>query len=492
MSIEWTGSGPELLLRVDRNRPEPLREQLESALRESIRAGRLAAGERLPSSRALARDLGVSRGLVTECYAQLQAEGYLVTRGGSATRVAAAARPPVDAPSPPATLAGPTALVGPVALAGPTALAETVGPVGIDFRPGVPDLSSFPRERWSRALRRACRDVPSDLLGYGDPYGDPMLRDVLAAYLRRVRGAAADAAHTVVCAGYAQGLQLVLRALAGEGVRVVAVEDPGDPDHRAAAAMAGLDIVAVPVDEHGVDTGALAATGARAVLLTPAHQSPTGVVLAPGRRQALIAWAVARDATIVEDDYDAEFRYDREPVGALQGLAPDRVALLGSVSKSLAPALRLGWILCPPRLSADVARQKRLADRGSPVLDQFALADLLRSGHYDRHLRHMRTRYAARRAALVDALGRYAPEVEVRGLAAGFHAVAQLPPGTDERAVVEAARRRSVALYGIGGYLLDPPERRTSPARLVLGFGNLTPDAISDGIAAVADLLRGG
>ncbi len=474
MSIEWTGSGPELLLRVDRNRPEPLREQLEGALRESVRAGRLAAGERLPSSRALARDLGVSRGLVTECYAQLQAEGYLVTRGGSATRVAAAARPPVDAPSPPSAFAGPAA------------------PVGIDFRPGVPDLSSFPRERWSRALRRACRDVPSDLLGYGDPYGDPMLRDVLAAYLRRVRGAAADAAHTVVCAGYAQGLQLVLRALAGEGVRVVAVEDPGDPDHRVAAAAAGLDVVAVPVDEHGVDTGALAATGARAVLLTPAHQSPTGVVLAPGRRQALIAWAVARDATIVEDDYDAEFRYDREPVGALQGLAPDRVALLGSVSKSLAPALRLGWVLCPPRLSAGVARQKRLADRGSPVLDQFALADLLRSGQYDRHLRHMRTRYAARRAALVDALGRYAPEVEVRGLAAGFHAVAQLPPGTDERAVVEAARRRSVALYGISGYLLDPPERRASSARLVLGFGNLTPDAISDGIAAVADLLRGG
>ncbi|WP_436763069.1 PLP-dependent aminotransferase family protein [Streptosporangium sp. V21-05] len=489
MSIEWTGSGPELPLRVDRNRPEPLREQLESALRESIRAGRLAAGERLPSSRVLARDLGVSRGLVTECYAQLQAEGYLVTRGGSATRVAAAARPPVDAPSPPSMPAGPAVLPETPEIPGLPALA---GSVGIDFRPGVPDLSSFPRERWSRALRRACRDVPSDLLGYGDPYGDPVLRDVLAAYLRRVRGAAADAAHTVVCAGYAQGLQLVLRALAGEGVRVVAVEDPGDPDHRAAAATAGLDIIAVPVDEHGVDTGVLAATGARAVLLTPAHQSPTGVVLAPGRRQALIAWAVARDATIVEDDYDAEFRYDREPVGALQGLAPDRVALLGSVSKSLAPALRLGWILCPPRLSAEIARQKRLADRGSPVLDQFALADLVRSGHYDRHLRHMRTRYAARRAALVDALGRYAPEVEVRGLAAGFHAVARLPPGTDERAVVEAARRRSVALYGISGYLLDPPERRTSSARLVLGFGNLTPDSISDGIATVADLLRGG
>ncbi|MGJ6968274.1 PLP-dependent aminotransferase family protein [Streptosporangium sp. G11] len=485
MPIEWTGSGPELLLRVDRDRPEPLRAQLERALRESIRAGRLAVGERLPSSRALARDLGVSRGLVTECYAQLQAEGYLVTRGGSATRVAAAARPPAATPSRP-TSAGITGS------AAPTGTAGSAAPVRIDFRPGVPDLSSFPRERWSRALRRACRDAPGDLFGYGDPYGDPVLREVLAAYLRRVRGAAADAAHTVVCAGYAQGLQLVLRALAREGVRVVAVEDPGDPDHRAVAATLGLDIVAVPVDEHGIDTGALAATGARAVLLTPAHQSPTGVVLAPDRRQALIAWAVARDATIVEDDYDAEFRYDREPVGALQGLAPDRVVLLGSVSKSLAPALRLGWILCPPRLSADVAHRKRLADRGSPVLDQLALADLLRSGHYDRHLRHMRPRYAARRVALVEALGRHAPEVELRGLAAGFHAVALLPPGADERAVVEAARRRSVGLYGMSGYLLGPPEGGTSPARLVLGFGNLTPDAVSDGIATVADLLRGG
>ncbi|MFF5111995.1 PLP-dependent aminotransferase family protein [Streptosporangium sp. NPDC000509] len=483
MSIEWTGSGPELPLPVDRNRPEPLRVQLERALRESIRAGRLAAGERLPSSRVLARDLGVSRGLVTECYAQLQAEGYLVTRGGSATRVAAEARPPVAEPQP--------VPAAPSSLSPPSESTAFTGPVRIDFRPGVPDLSSFPRERWSRALRRACRDAPGDLLGYGDPYGDPVLRDVLAAYLRRVRAAAADPSHTVVCAGYAQGLQLVLRVLAGEGVRVVAVEDPGDPDCRAVATALGFDLVAVPVDERGIDVGALATSGARAVLLTPAHQSPTGVVLAPDRRQALIAWAVARDATIVEDDYDAEFRYDREPVGALQGLAPDRVALIGSVSKSLAPALRLGWILCPPRLSADVADQKRFADRGSPVFDQLALADLLSSGQYDRHLRHMRPRYAARRAALVEALGRHAPEVELRGLAAGFHAVAQLPPGADERAVVEAARRRSVGLYGMSGYLLGPPEGRPSPARLVLGFGNLTSDAVSDGIATVADLLRG-
>ncbi|NUR69474.1 MAG: PLP-dependent aminotransferase family protein [Hamadaea sp.] len=471
MPIEWTGSGPELLLNVDRNRPEPLRDQLERALRESIRAGRLSTGERLPSSRALARDLGISRGLVTECYAQLQAEGYLVTQGGSATRVAA------------------TAQVSSVGLP-PSPPTE---PVRIDFRPGIPDLSSFPREQWSRALRRACREAPSDLLGSLDPYGDPTLREVLAAYLRRVRGAAADPGHTVVCAGYAQGLHLVLRALMDGGVRTVAFEDPGDPDQRAIAEMLGLGVVGVPVDEGGVDVEALAATDARAVVLTPTHQSPTGVLLAPDRRQALIAWATTRNATVIEDDYDAEFRYDRAPVGALQGLAPHQVALVGSVSKSLAPALRLGWILSPPHLAAAVAHYKQLLDRGSPVIDQLALADLLESGHYDRHLRHMRQRYAARRTALVEAMRRYAPDVELSGLAAGFHTVARLPTGTGEaadpaeQAVIAAGRQRSVGLYGMSAYLFGS---RRGPAQLVLGFGNLTPAAIAEGVETVADLLQ--
>lgn len=467
MSIEWTGSGPELLLQVDRDRPQPLRDQLERGLREAIRAGRLATGERLPSSRALARDLGISRGLVTECYAQLQAEGYLVTRGGSATRVAAAAHPSTPAsPQPIATV-----------------------PFRVDFRPGVPDLSSFPREHWSRALRRACRDAPTDLLGYTDPYGTQALREVLTAYLRRVRAAAAEASHTVICAGYAQGLQLVLRALVGQGVRIVAVEDPGDPDHRTIAATLGLDVVAVPVNERGIDTDALAATNARAVIITPAHQSPTGVVLDPERRQALISWAATHHATIIEDDYDAEFRYDREPIGAVQGLAPDLVALIGSVSKSLAPALRLGWILCPPRLHSAVAHHKQLADRGSPVIDQLALADLLQSGLYDRHLRHMRLRYAARRTTLVEALRQHAPRVELRGLAAGFHAVAQLPTDRDERTVVAAAGRRAVGLYGMSTYRTN---QQPQPPQLVLGFGNLTAAAISDGINAIADLLEDG
>ena len=267
----------------------------------------------------------------------------------------------------------------------------------------------------------------------------------------------------------------------------VAIEDPGDRDLDAAAARAGLEAVPVAVDERGIDVTALAASGASAVVLTPAHQCPTGVVLAPDRRQALVAWAAGADAVIIEDEYDAEFRYDRQPVGSLQGLAPDRVASVGSVSKSLAPALRLGWVACPARLGELIVAEKGFADRGSPVLDQLALARLIESGRYDRHLRRMRSVYAARRHALVDALARHAPGVRLGGLAAGFHAVAHLPGRGDEQAVVAAARERSIGVYGMSGYRADGA---TEPTQLVLGFGNLTENAIRTGIGAVSDLLQ--
>ena len=464
MSIEWTGLGPELLLRLDRTLPEPLGSQLERELREAIRSGRLGTGERLPSSRALAGELGVSRGLVLDCYQQLQAEGYLTTRTGSATRVAAGAYLQPASPGPAAP---------------PSRLA-------VDFRPGLPDLSSFPRRDWLWALREAAREAPTDAFCYGDPRGSAALREVLAAYLRRVRGAVADPERLVICSGFAQGLNLILRALARHGVRRVAVEDPGDLDQPAIAARAGLQAIPVRVDQEGVDVASLAASDARAVVLTPAHQSPTGVVLAPQRRQALVAWANDRDATIIEDDYDAEFRYDREPVGAVQGLAPDRVALLGTVSKSLAPAMRLGWIVCPAALAEAIAQEKDLDDRGSPWLDQLALATLVQSGRYDRHLRRMRASYARRRATLVDALTEHAPQVELHGLAAGFHAVAHLPDSLSEPALVSAAAARSIGLYGMSRYRSSGA---ISPPQLVLGFGNLREGAIAQGITTIRDLL---
>ncbi|MFI0899230.1 PLP-dependent aminotransferase family protein [Streptomyces sp. NPDC020983] len=467
MPLEWAGSSPELLLAVDRTSREPLRAQLEHGLRAAIRTGRLRVGERLPSSREMARTLRLSRGLVQECYAQLQAEGYLVTRPGSATRVAAGN---AQAPAAVRERAAPPRLVA-------------------DFRAGVPDLGAFPVQDWIWATREAARAIPSSALDYGDPRGSAELREVLAGYLRRVRAAAADPEHLVVCNGYAQGLALALRVLAGTGVRTVAFEDPGSPAAvRAAAAAAGLHAVPVPVDEHGLDVTALEATGARAVVVTPAHQWPTGVVLAPERRLALAGWARRRDAVVVEDDYDSEFRYDREPVGALQGLAPDRVLAIGTVSKTLAPALRIGWVLCPPALTGALTGHKDLSDRGTATLDQLALARLIASGRFDRHLRRMRVRYAARRAALLDALAAHAPGLPVTGLAAGFHAVARLPAGVTEHDVVTAARLRRVGLYGVGPCRADPA---AGPAQIVLGYGNVGERAVAEGIAAAGGLLAG-
>jgi len=250
----------------------------------------------------------------------------------------------------------------------------------------------------------------------------------------------------------------------------------------------GMDVVHVPVDGHGLDVAALEASGARAVVVTPAHQSPTGVVLAAKRRHALVDWAARNDGYVIEDDYDSEFRYDREPVGVLQGLAPDRVFAIGTVSKSLAPAVRLGWVLVPPSLVDAVAAAKRVSDRGSSGLDQLVVAALLESGRYDRHLRHMRILYARRRRVLIEALARHAPGVKLTGLAAGFHAVAHLPLSADEEAVVTAARERSVGLYGMAPYRGVPVA--AAPPQLVLGFGNVGERAIESGIATVADLLR--
>jgi len=466
VSIEWSGLSPELMLSLDRQRSQPLRAQLEEQLRAAIRHGRLRAGERLPSSRSLAGELGLSRGLVQECYAQLLSEGYLTARTGSATVVAPCAG---LEPAAPAQVPAPAPLLA-------------------DFALGVPDLASFPRAHWTHALREACRTAPTASFGYEDPRGNPMLREVLAAYLRRVRAAEADPERIVICAGFAQGLALALRMLADSGLRRVAFEDPGYSETgNQTAARAGMEAIPVPVGDGGIDIRALAASGVQAVVLTPAHQWPTGVVLAPQRRTALAAWAAERDAIIIEDDYDAEFRYDREPVGALQGIAANRVIGIGTVSKSLAPGVRLGWMLCPPRLVGPIAEQKRHSDRGSPVLDQLALATMIQSGQYDRHLRQMRALYGRRRDALADALARHAPAVRLSGLAAGFHAVAHLPGRASEHAVVAAARERSVRVYGMSTFRSTGAQR---PAQLVIGFGNIGERSIAAGIAAVGDLLE--
>ena len=470
MAIQWSGLGPELLLRLERGGDQPLRSQLETGIREAIRNGRLQAGERLPSSRELARELGVSRGLVQECYSQLLSEGYLTSQTGSATKVAMTAH--VPAPNPSRVPVPAQRLIA-------------------DFRQGVPDLASFPRGDWIWATREACGRVASADLDYGDPRGSSVLRDVLAGYQRRVRAADAAGDRVIISTGFAQGVILVLRALAQAGVRCVAFEDPGyglaeTSEVVRAASGHGMGVVHVPVDDLGIDVAALDSSGAQVVVVTPAHQSPTGVVLAATRRHAVVDWARRNDAFIVEDDYDSEFRYDREPVGVLQGLAPDRVFTIGTASKALAPAVRLGWVLAPPLLADAVAAEKLISDRGSSTLDQLTLAALLESGRYDRHLRRMRTVYAGRRARLIAALSQHAPGIRLTGLAAGFHGVVDLPGSADEESVVATALDRQVGLYGMGAFRAAAT---AFPPQLVIGFGNVSERAIEPGISAIADLL---
>jgi GntR family transcriptional regulator/MocR family aminotransferase len=466
MAIEWSTSAAPVLIELRRDDDAPLGVQLARQVREAIQSGRLGGGERIPSTRALATQLGVSRGLVQDCYAQLTAEGYLVAQTGSSTRVATlphavradAPRPVADAPS-----------------------------MVVGFPSGVPDLASVPRQDWAWALREACRVLPNALFDYGDVSGDPELRSVLAGYLRRVRAADVRESDIVVCAGFAQGMALVADALVGSGIRRIAHEDPGSGGTvRAAAAAAGGEAVPVRVDEDGIDVAALAASGARAVMITAAHQWPTGVVLSPERRHRLLEWAERTDGVIIEDEYDAEFRYDREPVGSLQGLAPERVVSIGTVSKSLAPGLRLGWAAVPSHLFAAVVAAKAVADRGNPALDQRALALLMSSGRYDRHLRRMRTEYAKRREVLLAAVSEWAPNLRVSGLAAGFHAVVHLPSGTDELAVVEAARRRGLGISAMSRF--SAAQDRSDP-RLVLGFGNTPQESIEQGIRMLAAVL---
>jgi GntR family transcriptional regulator/MocR family aminotransferase len=463
------GLGLDLLVAVDRAAGRSLRAQLEDQLRAAIRRGALRAGTALPSSRALARELGVSRGVVVEAYAQLAAEGFLAARPGATTRVAEVA---------------PEGGAGAGAGARAGAIAERVPPpVRFDFRPESADLAAFPRQAWTAALRDAIREAPDVALGYGDRCGAPALRAVLASYLGRARGVAADPEHIVVCTGITQAVALLARALRRGGVRAIAVEDPGFPVHRMVLAREGLRVVPVPVDAGGLVVEALDAHAeVGAVLVTPAHQMPLGMGLAPERRAALVAWATARGGWVLEDDYDGEYRFDRDPVGALQALAPDRVVYMGSASKTLAPALRLGWMAVAPELYEAVGDAKALADSGTPQLDQLALARFVEKGDLDRHLRRMRTRYRVRRDVLLPALAEHVPQVAVEGLPAGLHVSGRLAP---EIALGPLLARAWAADIGLFGY------EHGGVARVLLGYANLPEPSVLPAVRALAEVVRG-
>jgi GntR family transcriptional regulator/MocR family aminotransferase len=441
-----------------------LHEQLELSLREHVRSGRLGPGARLPSSRALAAELGISRGVVLEAYGQLVAEGYLVASQGAPTRVAA----------------------GPRAEPAPLAAGSLEPRYAYRFDPGIPDLASFPRDGWLRALRTATRRAPFAALGPGDPRGVPELRNALMSYLGRARGAAPEPEHTLVCAGFTQAFTLLCTSLRERGIEQIAVEEPGWAQHRLVAERAGLAPVAVGVDERGLDVTELAASGCETVVVTPAHQFPGGGVMASERRAELLGWAEEVDGLIVEDDYDSELRYDRGPVGALQGLAPERVCHVGSASKRLAPGLRLGWVLSPSWLTGELTYAKALADGGTPVLEQLALADFIARGELDRHLRRMRLHYRGRLEATVRALSASLPEARVGGVAAGLYTAVTLPDDVSEPALLRAAAAAGVAVEGLATSRVT----RDGPPGLLLGYANLPEPAIERGIELLAAAIH--
>jgi GntR family transcriptional regulator/MocR family aminotransferase len=446
-----------------------LRARAEHALREAVRSGRLAPGTRLPATRALAVELGVSRGVVVDAYAQLAAEGYLRTRRGGGTTVAPAGPKHPDVQH---TTSGAPA---------PGGWFDAVP--RHDLRPALPAVDGFPRAAWLAALGRVLRTAPDRRLGYSNPLGEPELREALATSLGRTRGVQAGPGEVIITGGTRHALPLLWHLLAARGARRVATERPGWRRIGETLRDAGLEPVSVRVDDDGLDPAGLhdLAPAPDAVAVTPAHQFPTGAVLSPARRAALVTWARERGAHILEDDYDAEFRYDRQPVGSLQGLAPDLVVYTGSASKTLAPALRLGWMVVPPDLAAGLDANTGPFAGSPPPLDQLALADLLARGDVDRHLRRQRHRYRRRRDAFIAAVGRLLPEVEVRGAAAGLFAVLLLPEGADEEVFVAAAAQRGVALEarGAGG----------RPG-LVAGYANLPEEAAGAAVGALAEALR--
>jgi GntR family transcriptional regulator/MocR family aminotransferase len=456
-----TNSG--VLVALDHGARIPLHRQIETSIRDSIRAGRLPRGTSLPPSRVLAADLGVSRGVVVEAYQQLAAEGYLASRAGGSTQVA----------------------VGPSPARAGLQLARKTPP-RIDLSYGRADVSSFPRAAWLRAIRGALASAPNDLFGYLAGSGVPQLRTAIADYLNRVRGTLATPDQIVICTGYAQGIALLVGVLAATGAKRLALEDPSSRDDALPAARAaGLEVIGVPVDRDGIRAGLLAETGADAVILTPSHQWPTGSVLSAPNRAAVLRWAAEHGAVVIEDDYDAEYRYDKTPVGALQGLAPNRVVYAGSASKTLAPGLRLGWFVMPEHLTEPMAAAKIAADRGSPVLEQLALADLIARGEFDRHLRRMRPVYRRRRDALLAALARRLPQLHPVGVSAGLHLVTWLPPHLNEATVVEAAARAGVGIEGVTPYRIS----HLGPGGLIFGYATVNEQAIAEGVDILARVI---
>jgi GntR family transcriptional regulator/MocR family aminotransferase len=455
-------SASDLFIDFDRSRQRGLRVQIEDGIREAIRSGRLASGAVVPSTRTLAADLGVTRHVVVDAYEQLVAEGYLISRQGAPTIVnhIPAAR----------------------AQAAPAETDEAA--IEVDFRPGRPDLDLFPRAAWSRAARAALATLPSADLVNDNPRGLPILRRELADYLARVRGVTANPGQIIICAGVGHGLDLIVSALLGKGLRRFALEDPGYAGPRDLLGLHRIGFDGIGVDHDGLVVDQLRRSSARAVVVTPAHQSPTGVVLSADRRRQLVDWAHSVDGFVIEDDYDAEFRYDRRPIGAVQGLAPERVIYCGATSKSLASGLRIGWVVVPPDLVEPIIAQRRATDGATSTILQATFAAFLGAGDLDRHLRRARPIYRQRRDALVSAARQWLPRASLSGVSAGLNVLLTFPRPFDERAVAERALEAGVRVYPLQDFRIARTDDETPG--LVLGYGAVPPAKAARGVRRLA------
>jgi GntR family transcriptional regulator/MocR family aminotransferase len=475
VSVDWSSGG--LDFHLDWDRDAGRRHGLADAIRRAIRDGRLTAGTRLPSTRALAADLGLARGTVTQAFAELAVEGYLFTRQGAGTVVVG--MPGGHVPPPPRVIPPPPA--------------PQRGSARWNLLPGRPDVTLFPRASWLAATRRALADAVAEDFGYGAPQGHPKLRKALADYLGRTRGVVADPDAIMVCSGYGQALALLATVLRAQGARTMAFENPSLAEFRAVvAAAAGLHCVGIDVDGRGLLVEQLAAIaparGLGGVVVTPAHQYPLGSTLHPARRAQLVEFAHATDTLIIEDDYDGEFRFDRQPIGALQALAPERVVYAGTSSKTLAPGLRISWLVLPSWLIEPMRAVKRLADRHAGIVESLTLAEFLVTGHYDQQVRRGRARYRTRRDRLLTALGQEGITVWPDSSAAGLHLVLPLADrGRSEAEVMAMLARHSVAVEGLSSaWLCEDPQ----VGGVIVGYAAPAEHAFGPAVHALITALR--
>lgn len=469
MAETQTNLAWETLFDLSATRPGPLHMRLAAAIRSAVRDGRVPHGAALPPSRNLADDLGVSRWTVTQAYGQLVTEGYLSARTGSATRASwtpGPDDPAVPRPAPAAGVPRPQARY--------------------DMYSCRQDLRVFPRRKWVEAITAAAATASFSQLDYSAPGGMPELRTVLAEHLNRARGAAVDPAAVSIFSGAGQALTQVCRALMADGQTVLGIEDPGSIRYWQVARTTGMDLVGLPVDEQGLVTAELGRhPWLRAVCVGTARQMAYGTPLPAGRRLELLAWARRVDALVIEDDYDHEFSYDRPAPPVMQGTDPQRIALLGSMTQALGPTVSVGWVVTPGRLVQAVRAEDQIQPL-PPALNQLALAHLMQSGGYDRHVRTTRLQLRRRRNALIESLRTRLPGYRVHGAQSAMMLLVELPPGTDTASIIAAAARRDLQIGDIEEMRLTPDPARPG---ILLGYGNLSDKVVDEAVALLADIL---